>query len=282
MRSILCGLIGALMAASALAQAPGQGGFNNQGAAPGQAGPGAQPGPGAMPGPPPNAMFSMIDVDGDGVITKMELRKAVAALKKLDTDGDGNITLAEVSPPGGPLGDPAQFVDRMMQGDLNGDGVLRGDELQGPMAHRMLQEGDQNQDGALDRNEITAAMQNMRNQFGAGPGGPNAGPGAFQGGFRGGAGRGNLDPQQMTAQMMQFDKNGDGQLSPAEVPQEARRMLGNADQDGDGLLSPAELQAVNERMGERMRGAQGRGFRGRAAQDGAERGGPQRQPPGTP
>jgi Ca2+-binding EF-hand superfamily protein len=164
----------------------------------------------------------------------------------------------------------------MMQGDLNGDGRLAANELQGPAAQRMLQNGDQNQDGALDRNEIAAALEAMQNQFGPGATGPNPGgrrPGADQGGFRGGAG-GNFDAQQMTGRMMQFDENGDGKLSPNEVPREAKRFLNNADQDGDGLLSPSELQAVNERMGEQMRGAQGRGLRGRAVQNGAERGVP--------
>jgi hypothetical protein len=52
--------------------------------------------PGAN-GAGPAAMFAVIDVDGDGVISKVELRKWLAALKKLDADRDGNITLAEAS-----------------------------------------------------------------------------------------------------------------------------------------------------------------------------------------
>ena len=279
MRGALCGIAFIVSVATfASAQPPNQGGFNNQGVAPGQGGPNVLGGPGAIMGPPPNAMFNTIDADGDGTITKAELRKAVNALKKLDADGDGNITLAEVSPPGGPMGDPAQFVDRLMQGDINGDGLLSGNELQGPMANRLLQQGDRNQDGALDRNEITAAMQNMVNQ---GPGGPNwnaAGGAALRGGQVGG----NFDPQQMTGRLMQFDENRDGKLSPDEVPQESKRFLNNADQDGDGFLSPAELQVVNERMGERIRGAQARGFRGRGVPDGAGRSGQNRQQPGTP
>ena len=48
----------------------------------------------------PNPMFEAIDANGDGTINNVELRKAIAALRKLDADGDGNITLAEATPQG--------------------------------------------------------------------------------------------------------------------------------------------------------------------------------------
>lgn len=278
MRIALIGVLIGLLTASALAQAPGPGGPNRgEFNGPGQGGPGGPGGRGGPGGPrmmgPPNAMFSAIDVDGDGTITKAELRKAIVALKKLDADGDGNITLAEVSPMGGPMGpfggDPAQMVDRMMQGDKDGDGKLSADELPGRMGERMLQDGDTNGDGALDRDEITSSMENMRNRFRGGPGGPG-GPGGFPGGpagFRGGAGGANFDPTQMTGQMMQFDRNRDGKLSADEVPQQAMGMLRNADMNNDGVIEAGEIQAAAERMGERFRGNSGRGQRRRGGRD---------------
>src|SRR5690242_5969362 len=41
-----------------------------------------------------NALFAAIDLDGDGTISKVELRKAAASLKKLDKDNDGALTAA--------------------------------------------------------------------------------------------------------------------------------------------------------------------------------------------
>lgn len=232
-------------------------------------------GPMGFFGPPTNVMFNAIDADADGVITKAELRKAIVALRKLDADKDGNITLAEVSPaggpmgPGGPGGDPARFVERMMENDKNGDGKLTAEELPGPMA-QMVQDGDKNGDGALDREELTAAVEEMNKRFRSGPGGDNfpGGPGAFGPGF---GGQGN-DPARITGQLMQNDRNGDGKLTPDEVPQRMMGMLRDADTNGDGALEPGELQAVMARMGDRAR-AFGSG-RGGEALGGQGRGGP--------
>ena len=98
----------AAIASAAAAQPPQPTGFGA--GAPRQGANAAQAG--NQPAAAPNALFSIIDADGDGVITKRELRKAVAALKKLDLDKDGNITLAEASgtPAGGAAaGGPATF-----------------------------------------------------------------------------------------------------------------------------------------------------------------------------
>ena len=127
---------------------------------------------GNLDGPPAhanssNAMFDLIDVDGDGAITARELRKAVAALKQLDVDRDGKITREEAA--SGPSagthggadalgGNPSAMIDQVMENDKNGDGKLTKDELPRHMA-QMLGGADTNGDNAVDRAELVAAMQ---------------------------------------------------------------------------------------------------------------------------
>lgn len=55
--------------------------------------------------------------------------------------------------------DPQQFVDRMMQNDANGDGMLSKDELPPPLADRLMERADANKDGMIDRGELEAAAK---------------------------------------------------------------------------------------------------------------------------
>ena len=211
--------------------------------------------PQGLPGPPPNLMFSMIDVDGDGVITKLELRKAVVQLRKLDTDKDGNITLAEVSPlggPMGPMGNPAQFIQTVMANDRNGDGQLTADEIPDNLKP-MLRDADLNNDSVVTREELAVVMQNMQNRF---PGGPWNQPGGIPG-QRGFGNRPN-DATQMTGRLLRGDRNNDGKLSADELPANLRGLFQAGDDlDGDGSLNAAELNAVIEKMGDRARALRG-------------------------
>lgn len=183
----------------------------------------------APTGPPQNAMFSVIDANGDGAITMRELRKAVAALKKLDSDGDGVITLAEVSQPAGPADESTQFVDRLMANDRNGDGKLTADEVDARTA-AMLQGADANGDGAIDRQELAAAAVNAR----------NGGAGGFTGQF--GA------TQVNSGRLMDHDRNGDGKLTPDEVPPNMSGLIRGGDQNNDGALDAQELRLIQMRM----------------------------------
>ena len=234
-------------------------------------------------GPQPSPMFTAVDADGDGVITNRELRKAAAALKTLDADGDGNITQEEASPargsgrggpggrrgPGG-LGDPNAMIDRIMEGDKNGDGQLSPDEVP-PQMGRMLSDADLNGDRVIDQQELRQAVENLQNRFGGrgGPGGGGRGR-AGQGGFRGG------NPESMMQQLMASDTDGDGLLSPKEVPRQLMPMLQGADLNGDGFLNNREVQQAAAKMqnrgGDRGRGRD-QGFggeRGRSNRPGSE------------
>lgn len=213
-----------------------------------------------------NPLFSALDTDGDGSISKVELRKAVANLAKLDADGDGNITQEEAGGggpggpggpgfggPGGAMGDSAEMVNQIMTQDKNGDGRLTLDEVDERTA-RMLQRADQNNDQAIDRNELSTAIDQMRQRFGGGPGGGFGGPGGGGGGF---GGRGGDDA---TQRIMSLDKNGDGKISQDEAPEseQVRGMLRQADANGDGTVDAKEMEQFSRRMGGRMRGATGR------------------------
>lgn len=201
-----------------------------------------QPGAGGPAAPPPNAMFDAIDADGDGEITVRELRKAVVALKQFDIDKDGKITREEVL---GGLPNPQAAIDRVLENDKDGDGKLSKSELPRQLA-QALPTADTNGDGALDRAELANVMGGNQPPFsgmtGAATGQSFRGPGGFSGDPRPGV---NLS---------QFDRNGDGQLSADEVPTQLRGALRGTDQNGDGKLSPQELQAIEQRMNERLRG----------------------------
>jgi Ca2+-binding EF-hand superfamily protein len=144
--------------------------------------------------------------------------------------------------------DPAQFVDRLMQNDKNGDGSLSADEVTDTM-RPMVEGADQNGDGIVSRDELIAHVQNMRNRGPGGgfPGGP--------GGFRGPAGFADrpFDANQMTGQLMRNDRNGDGRLTTDEVPPQAMGMLQGGDQNNDGAIDAREMQLIMRRMGDRAR-----------------------------
>ena len=228
-----------------------------------------------------NQLFSALDTDSDGSISKAELRKAVANLAKLDADGDGNITQEEAGAggpggpggpgfggPGGPMGDPAQMVDMAMQADANGDGKLTADEVTDPRQRMMMRSADQDGDGAITREELTTAMEQFQQRMqGGGFGGPGGGGPGFGG--RGGgddAGR----------RIMSLDKNRDGKISQDEATEDARPLLRQADEDGNGEVDAKEMEQFSRRMGGRMRGAfggQGQGGQGgRPARGDAEAG----------
>lgn len=192
-----------------------------------------------------NALFAALDLDGDGVISKAELKKASLSLKKLDTDKDGQLTLEEcgdngVAAGGAAANDQTQWIDRIMAKDKNKDNKLTPDELN-ENERQMLQGADQNNDGAVDRQEL-AVMGNKGNANGPG--------GNFAGGGNGvGMGRGN----EAMGRFFQYDRNGDGRLTADEVPPQMLGMLRGGDLNGDRAIDAAEMQAIIARLGDRAK-----------------------------
>ena len=115
--------------------------------------------------------------------------------------------------------DPNAMFERL---DQNGDGVLTSEEV--PQERQrffdlMMQRGDENQDGKLTKEEFTASLGN-------------------RGGFgRAGGGRRPFDAEGM---FERFDSNGDGAITPDEIPQRVQRLM-QLDRNGDGVLTREEL-----------------------------------------
>jgi Ca2+-binding EF-hand superfamily protein len=208
--------------------------------------------PGDAAAPQANAMFAAMDADGDGVISKLELRKAIKALKTLDNDG--SITLAEASVggpsaiAGGVAADDPQ-VAQLMSMDRNRDNKLTANEVP-PAMQQMVGAADQDRNGEITREEIAAAVANTRNRFGAGSwqGGP--------GGARGPNGAGLDDTEQAMGQFLQHDKDGDGKVTERELPPQMRRAM-QADQNKNGELDAGEMQAWIAQQGGKARALRG-------------------------
>jgi hypothetical protein len=64
-------------------------------------------------------------------------------------------------------------------------------------------------------------------------------------GMRDHARRGPPDPAEL---VKRFDKNGDGQLQIAELPEHLQKFMAKADTNGDGVLTVVELKAGEEKM----------------------------------
>src|SRR3954464_22989 len=89
-----------------------------------------------------------------------------------------------------------------------------------------------------------------------------------------GAGAGGGPQQQESGRFMQqYDRNGDGVLTPDELPPQLANMLRDADTNHDRRIDAAELGAFVAKMGDRMRT-----MNGTAGQAGGVPGDGRRQP----
>ena len=89
-----------------------------------------------------------------------------AILAQQQRQGDG-------PPSGQQAPSPDQFVDRMMENDVNGDGKLSREEVPGRFAEQMFTTGDTDKEGFLTREELGAFFTSR----GPGLGRPQPGPG---------------------------------------------------------------------------------------------------------
>jgi Ca2+-binding EF-hand superfamily protein len=138
--------------------------------------------------------------------------------------------------------------------DANGDGTLSGDEVPAEkktLFDRLVRLGDGNADGKLSADEFAQGLAGGESKTAAPADAGNAKPKPAKArpGRPGKAAR--PVPGRFLAQL---DKNGDGKLTPDEVPEERReqltRMIRRADKDGDGALSQEEFAAVAKQRAE--------------------------------
>lgn len=122
--------------------------------------------------------------------------------------------------PIGPVGalGSERALERLLAGDLDGDGRLTPDELPEQMRPR-FDRIDQDRNGYADPPEIEAMMQ--RSGRGGRPGGPVG--------------------------LMRRDADGDGKLSMEEFPPQMERRFRQLDTNGDGVLDRQELSAMASR-----------------------------------
>jgi len=148
--------------------------------------------------------------------------------------------------------------------DADRDGVITASELRAaPSALRSL---DANGDGRLTAEELRPAFNAGRGD-GPLPSGGRRG-GGDEGGDSGGAPVASADD--LTDTLMAFDRNSDGRLDRAEVPERFQGLFERADADKDGALTRDELkQSATASVTEDNQGGRG----GRGGESGRGRGG---------
>ncbi len=169
------------------------------------------------------------------------MRKLFVGLQVVTLAGlAGSLSLAQ-GPGGGPGGGGPGGMLRgfpvMAALDANADGVISAEEIDG--AAKALKALDKNADGKLTEDET-------RPSFGG----------------RGGPGGGGRNPEEMVTRLLNDnDKDKDGKLSKAEVPERMQGIFTRADADKDGFATKEELLKGMAEGG-------GRGFGGGAGPGG--------------
>lgn len=135
--------------------------------------------------------------------------------------------------------------------DKNKDGKLTKEEIDG--AVEALKTLDHNSDGKLSQEEIgwppafLGRGGGMGGRGMGGRGGPGAGfgGGGFGGGGGpGGGGPGGGGPGDLVERIMSQDKDGDGKVTQAELPEAMQRILQRGDTNQDGAIDKAEAEAM--------------------------------------
>ncbi|ATF19100.1 EF-hand domain-containing protein [Phaeobacter gallaeciensis] len=129
----------------------------------------AKPGFGGKGGFGPRMSFEEMDTNGDGQVTKAEMKGLrEARFATADANGDGKLTLAEMEAAAQARAKTraAAMLERM---DADKDGALSLDELPKPRrAGKMFDRVDANDDGAISKEEFESARAKFRGRFGGG------------------------------------------------------------------------------------------------------------------
>lgn len=176
------------------------------------------------------------------------------------------LSAQEPQRPGGP-GSPGFALFAAL--DTDHDNALNSAEIDN--AGTVLKQLDRSGDGKVSPDEFPAGR--------GGPGGRGPGRG------RGGSGVGDeapaapTSPDELVDMLMAFDRNKDGKLAKAEVPERLQGVFARADDNKDGLLTADEIKkaaAAQPQPTEAGGGERGREGAGRAGEPGG-RGGPPRR-----
>ena len=159
-----------------------------------------------------SAIFTALDVNGDGVIDAAELANAPATLNKLDKNGDSRITEDEAAPAGGP-------------GMAAGAAGAAGGGRPGMRGR-----------GAAPAAATAPAVETTN----PAPAGGGRGKG------RHGRPASPADTTETVSTLMTFDKDSDGKLSRDEVPERMQGLFDRCDKNTDGFLTGDELKAAAE------------------------------------
>jgi len=183
-------------------------------------------------------MFSKMDANGDGKLSRDEFRGPDQAFDKIDENNDGSLTMEELQKgrKGGQGRQGGKKGGLLERNDTDSDGKVSKAEMQAGFA-KHFDRVDKNGDGFLTEDEMPKR-------------------GKSRGQDREGRGRGNQNSnfaKRAAKQFNRFDKDGDGMLSQDEAPRHLKDRFTQLDANDDGFLSQDEIKAAAGDAGARRK-----------------------------